>query len=136
MTEQIKDAVELYQCPGCMIGGDISCYEPYSGGQGCGKHYAGTIISSIGKIFLGLPKGFCRLGPYGDMKPRIYLVFEDDHYNIWNVPVWKHLDEHGNTLVRGICPRTNWSFIDIILGDHRNKIECREISQKEIDAMD
>lgn len=131
-----KEAIERYQCSGCMNGGDISCYKPYGGGAGCGNHYAGTIISSIGKIFLGLPKGFCRLGQYADMKPRIYLKWEEDHYNMWNVPVWKHLDEYGNTLVRGMCPRTTWPFIDIHIGDVRGKIDCLEITQEQIDAMD
>ena len=31
----------------------------------------------FGKIYLGMPKGFNRLGSYGEMKPNIFEKFED-----------------------------------------------------------
>jgi hypothetical protein len=46
MEEITKKLVELYQCPGCVCGSDIDCYQPSSTGIGCGKHIVGTIIRS------------------------------------------------------------------------------------------
>lgn len=135
MKNKIKEAIETYQCPGCINGSDITCFTPHEG-FGCGNHRSGTMMLSIGKIFLGLPKGFTRLGFYDAMIPRIYEALEKDHYNQWNVPVWKHLNEEGYTLVRGICPRTNWPFIDIILENCIDKIDCLEISNEDIKNMD
>lgn len=134
-----EEAVKEYQCSGCMSGPYPECYETEAGyGIGCRKHYAGTGVSYIGKIFLGMPHGFNRLGHYDEMKPIIYedFVEEEVEFNKWNVPVWKHLDKHGNTLVRGLRPRLNEPFIVIFLGNHLGKIDCREISQEEIDGMD
>ena len=136
MDQKLKETIEEYQCSGCVVGSDIECFKPHGGGKGCGAHLAGTLLSGIGKIFLGLPKGFCRLGFYNNMIPRIYTEWEEDQYNMWNMPVWKHLDTNGNTLVRGMCPRTNWPFIDIFIGDVRDKIECLEITQEQVNAMD
>ena len=64
------------------------------------------------------------------------IFYEDSKYNKWNIPTWKHLNEDGHTLVRGISPRTNLPFIDIFLEDCVSKIDCLEISQEEINAMD
>lgn len=136
MTQSIKDAIEHFQCPGCMNGGDIKCFKPYIEGVGCGYHYAGTIVSSIGKIFLGLPKGFNRLGEYKDMKPRIYEKFIDSQYDKFNIPVWKYRDVTGATIVRGISPRINWPFIDIFLEDCMDKIKCLEITPEIHSNMD
>jgi hypothetical protein len=139
MEEKIKNAIEQYQCSGCMNGGDISCFQSYGAGAGCGKHYTGTIIIPIGKIFPGMPKGFNRLGSYANMKPRIYEQWkaEDDHYNTWNVPVWKYLDPETNyTFIRGICPRTTQPFIDIFLENCMDKINCLEITEEIHKFMD
>lgn len=139
MEDNIKEAIEHYQCSGCINGGDISCFQPYGAGVGCGYHMAGTMISNIGKIFLGMPKGFNRLGVYPDMKPRLYSQWkdEDDHYNTWNIPVWKYLDpETGYTLVRGICPRTTWPFIDIFMENCMDKVNCMEITSDIHKGMD
>lgn len=139
MEEKIKNAVENYQCPGCVIGGDISCFETPRLGVGCEKHLAGTYIPSIGCIFLGMPKGFNRLGHYPNkvMKPYIWKNFAaENSYNKWNIPVWKYLDENGNTLVRGLRPRVNESFIDIYLENCLDKIDCLEITKEDVDFMD
>jgi hypothetical protein len=87
MEDNVKKAIEEYQCSGCMTGSNTECFEPCSTGIGCGKHYAGTMIfPGIGKIFLGLPKGFNRLGEIKDMKP---FIFEDlknwGEYNKFNI---------------------------------------------------
>jgi hypothetical protein len=113
-----------------------------SGGIGCGKHKAGTMVNGIGSFFLGLPKGFNRLGHLETMKPIIFNSFKDfsesgwKEYNNFNMPVWKHLDEHGNTLVRELMPRINEPFLHIFLEDCISQIHCLEISKEEIDNMD
>jgi len=140
MEKEIKKAVEQYQCSGCANGSDISCFEKSSvAGIGCGKHFAGTTMMPGGKIFLGMPKGFNRLGKEVDLKPTIFKTFSSAYkweYDMWNIPVWKHLNEAGHTLVRGIMPRKNESFIHIYLEDCISKIDCREITQSEIEGMD
>ncbi len=139
MENQIKSAIEKYQCPGCISGHNISCFEKNeNGGVGCGKHSAGTMISGIWSIFLGMPKGFNRLGVDTKMKPRIYKSFSDSEceYLKWNIPVWKYVNPEGHTLVRGFMPRRNEGFIHIFLEDCRDKINCLEITQEDVDFMD
>lgn len=144
MDKKVSSAVERYQCSGCISGSDTSCFKlnPATGGIGCGKHLAGTAISGVGKVFLGLPKGFNRLGHLEKMKPIIFNNFteftESDwgSYEKFNIPVWKHLDEYGNTLVRGLMPRRNEPFLHIFLENCLDKIDCLEISKEDIDQMD
>lgn len=91
-----------------------------------------------GRIFLGMPKGFNRLGPLEDMKLWVYSGVDESVHeiNMFNVAVWKHLDEHGNTLIRGYRPRTNTPFLWVILGNHMDRFECREITKEEVAEMD
>ncbi|MFA5207516.1 MAG: hypothetical protein WC428_02550 [Candidatus Paceibacterota bacterium] len=138
MEDNIKKAIEEYQCSGCITGMNTECFEAANSGCGCGKHYAGTmILPGIGKIFLGMPKGFNRLGEIKDMKP---FIFEDlknwGEYNKYNVPVWKYLDKNGNTIVRGLQPRLNAPFIHIILKNCINEINCELITDTDINEMD
>jgi len=138
MKKEIKKMIEIYQCPGCVCGSDISCYEK-SDGLECEKHVAGTRMSNVGRFFLGMPKGFCRLGACENTKISIFENFEDKpgwDYDKFNIPVWKHLDKYGNTLIRGLCPRTNYPFLHIFMGNCLDKIDCLEITQKDIDGMD
>jgi len=136
MKKNIKNAIEEYQCSGCMNGSDISCFKPYTVGVGCGAHYAGTIVSGIGKIFLGLPKGFNRLGNFADMKPRMFETYSDNGYDQFNIPVWKYLTKDGHTLVRAVSPRINVPWIDIYLENCIDKVQCIEITDADIEAMD
>lgn len=140
MKTKIKKAIEEYQCSGCVSGCDISCFKPNdNGGVGCGLHHAGTMIfPGIGNIYLGMPKGFNRLGEYTKMKPMVYETLESSEweYNKWNIPVWKYLNEKSHTIVRGICPRTNNPFIHIFLEDCMKDINCLEITQDDVDGMD
>ena len=139
MEDNVKKAIEEYQCSGCISGHNIECFgESESGGCGCGKHYAGTmVLPMIGKIFLGMPKGFNRLGEFVNAKPSIFEKFEDGWgYNKFNYPVWKYLNENGHTVVRGLCPRINVPFIHIFLEDCREKIDCLEITDADIKEMD
>lgn len=139
MEKNIKNAIENYQCPGCSKGSDISCFEVNpNGGAGCGSHRAGTFITGLGAFFLGMPKGFCRVGSADYLKPMIYNKFDDSHweYSKFNIPVWKYLNENGHTLIRGVSPRTNSTFIHIFLEDCMDKFTCLEITKADIDAMD
>jgi hypothetical protein len=141
METNVKKAIKEYQCSGCISGHDpveSGCFKQCDTGCGCGAHHAGTFMMGIGKLFLGLPKGFNRLGDINDMHPYIFEDFLKDwgEYNKFNIPVWKHLDENGNTIVRGLQPRLNTPFIHIHLGDHRDKINCIEITNEDISEMD
>lgn len=131
----IIEAVKEYQCPGCVCGVDAECYRK-GDSEACDKHVAGTMISGIGTIFLGMPKGFNRIGHVKNMKIDIFKNVPGGwSYDHLNVPVWKHLDSHGNTFVRGICPRLNNPFIHIFLGNHIDEIDCIDITSK-LDEMD
>lgn len=138
MEEYIKKAIETYQCPGCVCGSDISCYKKGYYLE-CASHVVGTIISDIGRILLGMPKGFCRLGVCDKIE---FFIFDPEEaydyiYNTYNIPVWKYLDRYGNTIVRGLSPRINNSWIHIYLENYIDQIEnCIEITQADVDEMD
>lgn len=139
MNENILKSVELYQCPGCIHGHNTSCFIRNSIGVGCGKHSAGTyMFRGVGHIFLGLPKGFNRLGSFVDFKPLIFETYSDRdvRYDMWNTPVWKYKNEYGHTLVRGFSPRKNEPFLHIFLEDCLDEIDCFEITQEHVDYMD
>lgn len=139
MDKKTKKVIESYQCTGCINGYDISCFkENESGGIGCGKHIAGTMMSGVGSFFLGMPKGFNRIGENAKLKPNIYKDFDSSEweYDMWNIPVWKHLSNEGHTFVRGISPRINKPFIHIFLENCIERVNCLEITQSDIDGMD
>lgn len=139
INEKVKHAIEEYQCSGCLFGYDTTCFGNNSiAGIGCGKHRAATMIGGIGKIYIGMPKGFNRLGAFENKQPYIFENIEsaDWEYDMWNIPVWKYLSKEGHTFVRGIMPRRNEPFIHIYLEDCLDKINCLEILQKDIDYMD
>ena len=135
IDEIIKTAVERYQCPGCVCGSDTQCYRS-GDSEACGKHVAGTLISNIGRVFLGMPKGFDRLGLCDKTKIDIFRELVNGWgYDLFNVPIWKFRDEYGNVLVRGLCPRTNYPWIHIFLSDCMQEIDCIELSEKNISSM-
>lgn len=137
MKESIKKAVETYQCPGCVVGSDISCYASTCTVD-CDKHVAGTLLSGIGRIFLGMPKGFCRIGAADKYKIYMFETLSScDWYETkFNVPVWKYLDKHGNTLVRVYSPRVNIGALHIFLENCIDAVECIEITEEDIEEMD
>lgn len=130
--------VEEYQCPGCVCGSDTSCYKSDNGSLACTKYVSGTMaFPMVGSFFLGMPKGFNRLGSEDKLKINIFAKLSDGWgYDKFNVPVWKHLDKHGNTLVRGICPRVNNPFLHIFLENCIDEIDCLEITKKDMEQMD
>lgn len=142
MNDNLKKAVEEYQCPGCVTGSDISCYENASTvGSACSSHCAGTRITPyLGRIFLGMPKGFNRLG---ESDTASIIIFNDAAhqrndflYDKLNVPVWKYKNSNGDVFVRGLIPRLNNPFLHIIIGGNIDSIDCLEITQKDIEGMD
>ena len=92
MQKKIKNIIEEYQCPGCVCGSDITCFEKNDIGIGCGKHVVGTMATGRGRFLLGMPTGFNRIGYEQEFKPFIYKTFEssDWKYNKFNIPVWKY----------------------------------------------
>ena len=131
-----KELVEEYQCPGCLKGPYSKCY--IQGNDiSCIKHVPSTYISGIGKIFLGLFKGFNRIGPCDKTLIYIFNSIKDGwEYDILNIPTWKILDQNKNTIVRGISPRTNIPWIHIFNGNYMDKIDCYEITYKFLDTID
>jgi hypothetical protein len=131
------EIVEKYQCSGCVCGCDTSCYEKTDYGVGCEKHVVGTTISGLGRIFLGMPVGFCRLGTL-DSKMFPLGIFEnlkDGYLDKFNIPVWKYYDGTV-TMMRGLSPRINLPFINIFIGNHLDEIDCLEITDEDIKEMD
>lgn len=136
MKRDIKKAIKEYQCSGCVSADGFSCYEKNDIGVSCGKHVAGTMISNIGSIFLGLPTGFNRLGPCKETRITIFEADNPYQYDKFNIPVWKYKNENGDVLVRGIMPRVNYPFVHIILQGGIKQINCLEITDKDIEEMD
>jgi hypothetical protein len=132
-----EQAVKEYQCAGCTNGSYEDCYKKGEYGVECCSHEPGTFMAIVGTLFLGMPKGFNRLGQCKNTYINIFEKFDDGWgYDKFNVPVWKHKDTHGNILVRGISPRTNTPFIHVFLEDCLDKIDCLEITSEDIDKMD
>lgn len=135
--------IKRYQCPGCIYGNeingnDITCYEKRDH-LGCVNHTGFLISGDMGSVFFGMPNGFNIRGMVIDLKIKIFN-FEDFNlgfgYSKSAIPVWKYLDEYGNTLVRGLCPKNNRPFLHIFIGDCMDKIDCLEITHKDIEEMD
>ena len=136
-----KTFVEKYQCPGCVSGPYPDCYKKDTVGEGCDNHGLGTSLGLGMHIALGLPKGFCRA--YLKIKDFV-LIF--DTFEKWlveyeqdkfNVPVWKYLDEHGNTLIRLYQPRLNNGMVHIIKGNVMDKVNAvHTLTKEELEAMD
>lgn len=137
MDEITRKAVETYQCPGCVCGNDISCYKKGYHLE-CGAHVIGTMeLPPIGRFLLGMPRGFNRVGASDYLELYIFATKKEGWlYDKYNRPVWKHLDEHNNTIVRGLSPRINCSWTHIFLEDCMDQINCMEITQADIDEMD
>lgn len=138
------EAIKAYQCPGCLGGPNpIECDSAVITNKGCASHVPGTLMSGWGVFYLGLPKGFCRLGPNSAERLAVWESYESFEKSSpqmltkFNVPVWKHLDENGNTLVRWFDTVKNVGKSVVILGDCRDKLPgALEISTDDIENMD
>lgn len=138
MKEQLEAAIKNYQCSGCVSGPYPNCFKLNAVGVGCKKHWAGTtIVPHVGKIFLGLPKGFCRIGYQKDMIVYIFEMQEQQQkqwkYDYLNVPIWKYKNKKRHILIRGYQPRLNLGFIHVILKGDYDSIDAHEIDITDID---
>lgn len=121
--------VNEFQCPGCIHGTDPETCPKFElsddrlGGKplyfACKNWRPSTFMSGVGRICLGLEKGFNRTGriEFGD-NPFSYLRLFDNpengpDYNKFNIPVWA-MEKNGYLYVRCFCPRTCWIFVDVI----------------------
>ena len=109
----------------------------------CENHYAGTMGSGIGKFYLGMPRGFNRIGECKDMILNVYEDYKDKEsyweYDKFNIPAWKYRNEERHVFVRGLSPRINAPFIHVILkctDEEFNKIDCLEIKEEDREDMD
>jgi len=97
-------------------------------------------VPNVGKFFLGMPKGFNRIGD-SDTKINIFPN-QTAQIKLWgyckfNIPVWKYKNDKGHVFIRGLCPRINMPFLHIILDcPDFDKINCIEITDKDLDEMD
>lgn len=114
-----EELIGEYICPGCTNGHKPDAcvaYNPYHDwGYMCLAHCPGTTITPhVGRIILGLPKGFCRLGE----NKKYVRVWQQDTAPQWdhlNVPVWA-MEKDGFLFVHTSCPRINQVNIDVIEG--------------------
>lgn len=121
--KQILKLVQMFQCPGCVCGGDVTCgqYEYSPKELRCVSHVLGTSIWPIGIVLaLGLPKGFNRPGFYGTkrsytMDIRLYPKGAKSEWDKLNVPVWA-MEKDGFLFVRTYAPRINMTWVDVIEG--------------------
>ncbi len=137
MKDEIRDAIKKYQCCGCVCGTAIDhCFEK-SNTLACDRHCAGTRILGLGKIFLGMPKGFSRLGLDDRMSIWIYQDVKNFKYDKFNIPVWKHKNKEGHIFVRGFMPRMNTGFLQVFLAGDFNSIPApTEITEDDMKEMD
>lgn len=147
---KIEEAVNEYQCPGCSVGHYLEqgcdLYKKRPWGESCDAHRAGTTLGLSIKFFLGMPKGFNRTGVGMGDENRLMLDIFKSFDEIWdkdgkpydhfNIPVWKHLNKRGHTLVRGLSPRNNAPFLHVILEDCMDKIDCFEVTSELMAEMD
>lgn len=114
--------VTRFQCPGCVSGSDTTCgkfrYDPNE--MRCTSHVLGTVLSNVGHIALGLPKGFCRpgWGEHGTLNKlslRLWAVGTHPDWDNFNVPVWA-LEKDEHLFVRTYAPRVNFTWVDVVEG--------------------
>lgn len=107
--------VEQFQCSGCTLGSDTKCgsfmLQLYGdNGFRCMNHSFGTFILGAGKIALGLPKGFNKLGSADKMDIWLYLKEDKPTFNHLNVPVWAMVED-GFLFCRVFSPRVNYAWV-------------------------
>lgn len=151
--EKKLELIKKFQCCGCTCGSDpetcknFKLYElPSENILWCSGHSAGTILMGVGKIALGLPKGFNRVGnianclDYDKRTTNIRIHPQEEKssmgYNNLNVPVWA-MEYEGDLFVRCFCPRINFTYVDIYEGGKLSEICPNAINVGEfIDEID
>jgi hypothetical protein len=155
ITPEQREMIEKFQCPGCTCGYKTTdCesfrFEEWHGtGCQCKSHSAGTFISGVGKIAIGLPRGFDHVGTIKTgfesennethRSTNIRLIIDPSKkskYDHLNVPVWA-IEGDGYLFVRVISPRINYTYVDIIKGGKFNEICPNAINVAEfVDEID
>lgn len=132
MSQTIElQMIDEFQCPGCIHGhGTETCpkfelKDERNGGKphffACKNWRPSTFMGGVGRLCLGLPKGFTRTGmvEFGDKSfdyIRLYEKPEDlSSYDKFNIPVWAIVVK-GYLYVRCYSPRNNWLFVDVVKG--------------------
>lgn len=123
--------IKELQCPGCMCGtypDECDAYKlevedrPHNFFR-CTSWHPGTFMGGIGKLALGLPKGFNRIGAVDlTIMKHYFRLYESPEkrpeYDRFNIPVWamKYTADNGESylVVRCHCPRNSWHYIDVI----------------------
>lgn len=125
------EAIQKFQCIGCGLGGpgpkQCSSFMMAEGYwvkrtkfYHCQKHTPGTFIAGCGKIYLGLPRGFNKIGAINasdrpERSNNIFIFEETPFYDEKNIPVWTMISEDNKWMfVRVYQPRINMSQIHII----------------------
>ena len=124
MTSAQLKMVEEFQCPGCVCGHEVSsCYKGKQGSFSCESHVAGTIMFPHGALYLGLPKGFNKVGQRGKDENNSVWLYEsmEEHNRAFgtgdncNVAVWA-MEKDGYLFVRFYSPRINRARVHVIKG--------------------
>lgn len=125
MDSKQQQLIEQFQCPGCVCGGDTKCdafaFESLPNMFRCKSHVPGTTIMPGGRVSLGLPKGFDKVGllierPSDERSTNIRFITNPlKEYDHLNVPVWA-MEKDGFLFIRTMCPRLNYTYVDIIEG--------------------
>ena len=118
--------IDEFQCPGCIHGTDPETCSQYKlivtndanhTWFACENWRPSTFMGGVGRICLGLKKGFNRTGRLDFEKVYPYLrLFEVENrpeYNRFNIPVWA-IEKDGYLYVRCFSPRSCWVFVDVI----------------------
>lgn len=139
-TIEVHDAIKQFQCVGCVSGPDpATCpaFKPSAFHDGCESHCAGTTVMPGGRINLGLPKGFDKVGalPEGQhTNVRLYLISASVPWNYLNIPVWYQFDGTW-TYVRTACPRIGQQYADVFLGDRTADVLAANPSAFNVDEF-
>ena len=131
MDEAEQKMIEQFQCPGCVCGGDTECeaftFESLPNMFRCKAHVPGTTIVPGGRVSLGLPKGFDKVGMLiererDERSTNIrFLINPLKEYDHLNVPVWA-MEKDGFLFIRTMCPRLNYTYVDIVKNGDMHKI--------------
>jgi len=128
-----REMVEEFQCPGCVCGSDTGCgkFDLYEGDGWvrCAGQVPGTSMVGVGSFYLGMPRGFNRVGMRSEAAYRRCDTHPDRSTNIrlfpsaeirffwdkFNIAVWA-MEKGGYLFVRTYSPRINDAKIDVIKG--------------------
>ena len=130
LTAQEK-SIEKFQCPGCTLGHNTRCGS-YFGLQlmnkgpnasfRCEAHRPGTFAMPGGRVYLGLPRGFSKVGPSPD-STELWLLPEGTRpkFDDLNIPVWA-MERDDHLFVKVAMPRTCRYLIYVIPKGSRREL--------------